>query len=104
MGYAKIYRETKYDFSSFTHSKFTGLKFKNSALGPDHGPFGVFAIHEMELARLYPCTKFEVSSFIYSKDTAHVPCTSETERYPCAAWCIARSGSLDPCTYHRPSR
>ena len=33
-------------------------------------PSVYFVIHEMGLARLYPCTKFEVSSFIRSKDGA----------------------------------
>ena len=42
MGLAKIYRYTKFEVSSFTHSRFMeeGLKFKIWALDPDHAPFG----------------------------------------------------------------
>ena len=42
MGLAKIYRYTKFEVSSFTHSRFMeeGLKFKICALDPDQAPFG----------------------------------------------------------------
>jgi len=72
MGLAKIYPCTKFDVSSFTHSKFTegGFKFKNSTPGPLPRPFwGHSVIREMGLAKIYPCTKFEVSSFTLSIDT-----------------------------------
>ena len=42
MGLAKFYPCTEFEVSSFILSRFTewGLKFKNSALEPDHAPFG----------------------------------------------------------------
>jgi len=44
IGLAKIYSCTKFDVSSFIHSRYmeVGLTFKILALDPDHAPFGVF--------------------------------------------------------------
>jgi len=60
-------------------------KFKNSAPGLNHAPFGgIFVMHEMGLAKVYPCTKFEFSSFTRSKDTASA-----------IKWLDARGGVLN---------
>jgi len=54
IGLAKIYSCTKFDVSSFTHSRYMedGLKFKIWALDPDHAPFeqGYFVMDKMGLA------------------------------------------------------
>jgi len=44
IGLAQIYSCTKFNVSSFNHSRYMeeGLKFKILALNPDHAPFGVF--------------------------------------------------------------
>jgi len=71
-GLVKIYPCAKFEFSSFTHSKFPKgfFKFENSALDADYPPLGGnFVVHEMGHAKVYQCTKFEISSFTRSKFT-----------------------------------
>jgi len=65
MGLAKTYPFTKFDISSFTHSRFTegGLKLKNWPRTLITPLLGYFVTHEMGHASVYPCTEFTVSSF-----------------------------------------
>jgi len=73
MGLAKICLYTKFEVSSFTHSRFTegGLKFNFWSLDPNHAFFwGILScLRMMGLAKVYLCTEFEVSSFTRSKFT-----------------------------------
>ena len=69
MGLARIYQYTKFEVSSFTHSRFAegGLKFNFWSLTM---PFwGYFVMLEMGLANVYPYTEFEVFSFTHSRFT-----------------------------------
>jgi len=59
---------TKFDVSSFTHSRFMEGVFKILKMAPGPWPctFGgiLSFMYEMGLAKIYPCTKFKIASSV----------------------------------------